>query len=101
MREALCGDENFRAVHFHFVGGHAHFRVEGEMAGLHAKLPGVPRAFQLVAIEPAFAQRAAAVDAEVVDGVELARNIAQRDVLPQQDNVLDAAWRYVGDISNF
>src|SRR5438046_6214329 len=55
--------------------------VEFVLAGCHVVLPAVPRAAELLSLEPALAERPAQVEAVLLGGEELAINVRDRNLL--------------------
>src|SRR5712692_9849477 len=73
--------EDIFAAHLDRVGLHAHGGVYSHFSGGDVVLPAVPRAGDGFVFELTLAQRPAAVQAGVVDRVELAVHVGQRDGL--------------------
>jgi hypothetical protein len=80
--EALTGvNENIFTPDFYAVAIHAHGRVLADFACRYIVLPPMPRAGHHVAVHYSLPQRAASVQAGIVNGVELTPNVRQGDRL--------------------
>src|SRR6516165_5729404 len=74
-------DEDVAALDLHIVA--RDLQIVGDaLAGAHVVLPGVPRTGDDAAFEVALAERPAAVRALVVQRVERAVDVEERDLLP-------------------
>src|SRR6266852_1053355 len=72
-------DENIFSANFHSVAIHPYRRILPNLACGHVVLPPVPRAGHDLSVHDALAQRASPVQASIVDGIELATDIGQRN----------------------
>src|SRR5262245_2751640 len=85
------------ALDLHVVALDALVLVHRVDAGRDVVLPAVPRTGHDYPVELALPERAAAVEARVVDGVEDPPDIEERDLLATRLNALPRAGRHVAD----
>src|SRR6266853_6382551 len=72
-------DKNIFPPNLHSVAIHADRGVLPDLAGGHVVLPSVPRAGHDLPVHDALTERPAPVEAGIVDGIELATDIGQRN----------------------
>src|ERR1700687_4060434 len=72
-----CIHENIFSTNFNGVAIHAHSWILANLARGHVVLPAMPRTSQYVSVHNTLAQRPAAMEAGIVDGIELAADICQ------------------------
>src|SRR6266478_1097073 len=84
LQSTLCGKlscihKNIFSSNLHRVAIHPHRRILPNLAGGHVVLPSMPRAGHDLPIHDALTERSAPVEAGIVDGIELATDIGQRN----------------------
>src|SRR5438876_5783243 len=97
----LDGDQDRVALERHLVTLDALALVHRVAARGHVVLPAVPRAGDDHALELALPERPATVEAGVVDGVERAAHVEERDLLAARLDALARSGRDVADGGDF